>query len=80
MGCRMAEREIPVLPPRAPFYALPKAIAAFIAHSCDRTKMNVPAWAATYPPASVEDVRSEWEKQMSVKSQSPDNAYETEGK
>jgi hypothetical protein len=67
-------------PPRQLCELLPKAIAAFIAAPwTDRTKMLVPAWANTFR-CGVEDVRGEWERQMSIKSQSPDNQYETEGK
>lgn len=77
----MANREIPVSPPRPVFETLPKAIAAFIADErTDRTKMLVQAWADTYK-CGAEDVRREWEAQMSVKSQMPNNAFETpEGK
>lgn len=59
--------------------SLTRAIAAFIATRCDRSKMCVPAWATTYG-VGTDDVRSEWERQMTVKSQSPDNAFDTEGK
>jgi hypothetical protein len=58
---------------------LPKAIAAFIKDNCDRTKMHVPSWAVTFK-CGVEDVRAEWERQMSVKSQTPDNQFDCEGK
>lgn len=75
----MAEREIPVIPPRPLAYLLPKAIEAFIANQCDRFKMMVPAWAATFH-CEPDDVRQEWERQMTIKSQVPNNAYETEGK
>lgn len=61
--------------PRHLSYLLPKAISAFISHKCDRTRMLVPAWASTFHVGS-EDVRAEWDRQMSVKSQSPTNAYE----
>jgi hypothetical protein len=60
--------------------SLAKAIAAFIATPwTDRAKMFVPAWAETYN-CEPDAVRSEWERQMTVKSQSPDNAYDCEGK
>lgn len=66
--------------PRPLAYLLPKAIAAFIAAPwADRTKMLVPAWANTFH-CGVDEVRAEWDRQMSAKSQSPDNQYETEGK
>lgn len=73
-------RETPVIPPRPLVDTLPKAIAAFItADWTDRTKMLVPAWAQTYR-CQLADVRSEWERQMTVKSQFPDNSFEMEGK
>jgi hypothetical protein len=62
-------------PPRPLAYLLPKAVAAFISHRCDRFKMLVPFWAETFH-VQPDDVRAEWERQMTVKSQSPDNAYE----
>lgn len=72
----MADRQLPCIPPRPLAYLLPKAIAAFIeADWTDRTKMLVPAWAATFH-VQPDDVRAAWEAQMSIKSQSPDNAYE----
>lgn len=56
------------------------AIAAFIASDCDRTKMNVPAWAATYR-CDCDAIRAEWEAQMTIKSQQPNNVGEIpEGK
>lgn len=77
----MAARELEILPPRPLAYLLPKAIAAFIAADwTDRTKMLVPAWAATFQ-CGVEDVRGEYERQMTAKSLSgPDNQYDSEGK
>jgi hypothetical protein len=75
----MADRELTILPPRPLGYLLPKAIQAFIAHGCDRYKMLVPAWAATFH-VEADFVREEWERQMAVKSQSPDNMYEESGK
>ena len=60
--------------------SLAKAITAFIKHGCDRTKMLVPEWATTFK-CGVEDVRAEWEAQMTVKSLgTPDNQYDSEGK
>lgn len=77
----MADRELPLKPPRPLAYLLPKAIQAFIeADWTDRTKMLVPAWAATFH-CGVEDVRGEYEKQMTTKSLSgPDNQFDSEGK
>jgi hypothetical protein len=77
----MASREIPVIQPRPLCDTLPKAIAAFIAADwTDRSLMLVPAWAQTYR-CQLADVRSEWERQMSVKSQLPDNTCQIpEGK
>lgn len=66
--------------PRHLAYLLPKAIAAFIAADwTDRTKMLVPAWAATFH-CGVDQVRAEWERQMSEHSLQPQNKYEESGK
>jgi hypothetical protein len=75
----LAADELPT-PPRPLGYLLPKAIQAFIETEwTDRTKMIVPAWAATFH-VEADSVREEWDRQMTVKSQSPDNAFEIEGK
>lgn len=59
---------------------LSKAIAAFIDHGMDRGKMDVEAWASTFG-CGLEDVRGEFDRQMSIKSQSPDNTCQIpEGK
>lgn len=59
--------------------SLRAAIATVIKHG-ERTKMLIPAWATTYN-VTLEEVRLEWERQMSEVSQKPTNAYEEpEGK
>lgn len=60
--------------------SLAKAMAAFVAHGCDRTKMNVAAWCETYPPAGLETIRAAWEAAMTEASRKPQNTYDTEGK
>lgn len=59
--------------------SLHNAIAAFIAHGGDRTRILVPMWAQTYH-VSEEAVRIEWERQMSKASLQPTNQYDSEGK
>ena len=54
---------------------LARAMAAFVQSGGDRTKMNVPAWAATYPPATGEDVRRAWEQAATEHSMKPSNTY-----
>jgi hypothetical protein len=58
--------------------SLRAAIATFIAHSGDRTEMLIPCWATTYN-VSVEAVRLEYERQMSIASLKPNNAYDESG-
>jgi hypothetical protein len=75
----LTDAECPTAP-RPLAYLLPKAIEAFIAADwTDRTRMLVPAWADTFH-CGVEDVRGEFERQMTVKSQTPNNAFDCEGK
>lgn len=62
--------------PRHLAYLLPKAIAAFIAAEwTDRTKMLVPAWADTFH-TGVDEVRAEWDRQMSSYSRQQHNNCE----
>jgi hypothetical protein len=61
--------------------ALHNAMRAFVESGGDRRKMSVPAWAATYPPATVEDVRKAWEDAATAHSLRANNTYEEpEGK
>lgn len=53
---------------------LARAMTAFVQSGGDRTKMNVPAWAATYH-TSGEDVRRAWEQAASEHSMKPQNTY-----
>jgi hypothetical protein len=41
--------------------------------------MMVPAWARTFH-CGVEDVRGEFERQMTATSQIPNNSFDSEGK
>ena len=58
--------------------SLTGAMKAFVAADCDRTKMNVPHWAATYRVGG-EDIRAAWEAAMTDHSRQPQNTY-CEGK
>lgn len=56
---------------------LDKAMAAFVATGCDRSKMDVAAWATTFPPATMECVRASWEAAMTRHSQQQHNNGES---
>jgi hypothetical protein len=66
---------------KPPMLSLPAAMKAFVKGGYDRTKMLVPAWADTFRPASPDDIRTCWEREMTEHSQQQHNNYETpEGK
>lgn len=58
--------------------SLRAAIQTFIDQGGDRTKMLIPLWALTYN-CGVEEVRLEFERQMTVASQKPTNAFDESG-
>lgn len=58
--------------------SLTGAMKAFVAADCDRTKMNVPHWAATYH-VGTEAIREAYEAAMTKHSSQPQNNY-CEGK
>ncbi len=47
--------------------SLANALRAFVANDCDRTAMNVPAWAVTYN-CEPDDIRAAWEAAMTTHS------------
>ena len=53
---------------------LAKAMRAFVQSGCDRTRMNVPHWSATYH-CDLDSVRAEWEVAMTAYSRTPQNTY-----
>ena len=59
--------------------SLAKAMRTFIQANGDRSAMSVPAWATTYG-VGVEDVRAEFERQITEHSRQPQNTYDSEGK
>lgn len=66
----------PIQPPRPAFCSLPAAVAAAIAHGNTLLDIKRPdLWAATYG-CLTEDVRHEFERQLSEASLSPSNSYE----
>ncbi len=75
----MAEREIPVFPPKPAYVSMPAAVAAAIAHGNQLTDIRVDRWAATYR-CGVEDIRQAWECELTRRSQEPSNQYDSEGK
>lgn len=75
----MAERELPIVPPKPAFVSMPAAVAAAIAHGNSLSDIRLPRWAETYR-TSEEAIRQAWEAEMSRKSQQPDNSFDVEGK
>jgi len=71
----MAEREVPIVPPRPVFETLPKAVAAAIAHGNTLPDLNVPRWAATYG-CSEADVMQAFEEAQWLHTQQPQNSFE----
>lgn len=59
--------------------SLMRAMTAFVRDNGDRAKMNVLAWAATYPPATPDDVRQAWEIVKGKASLKPSNAFDESG-
>ena len=70
----------PIQPPRPAYCSLPAAVKAAIAHGNSIADLNLARWAETYSPATTEDIRNEWERQLSEASLSPNNSYDVEGK
>lgn len=72
--------QVPIQPPRPAFCSLPAAvkaaIKAAIAHGNTLSNINAHRWAETYAPATTEDVKAEFEKQLSEASLRPSNSYE----
>lgn len=65
--------------PRPLCETMPRAVAAAIHAGNSLGDIKLDRWAMTYR-CGVDEVRAEWERQMSVKSQAPDNAFDCEGK
>lgn len=68
--------QVPIQPPRPAFRSLPAAVRAAIAHRNTLSNINAHRWAETYAPATTEDVKAEFEKQLSEASLRPSNSYE----
>ena len=71
---------LPTQPPRPAFCSLPAAVKAAIAHGNTISNINAHRWAETYAPATTEDVKAEFERQLSEASLRPNNSYDVEGK
>jgi hypothetical protein len=75
----MAERALPVVPPKPAFVSMPAAVRAAILSGNTLADIKLPAWAATYgcEPAAISEV---WEQEMTRQSQQPQNDFDVEGK
>ena len=67
------------VPPRPVFQTMPCAVRAAILNENTLSDIRLEKWADTYR-CSSESIRLEWERQLSLKSQEPDNAFDVEGK
>ena len=56
--------------------SLPAAIELAIRNGSDLATMRLEKWAETYSPATVETIRAEWERQLSLATQEPNNKFE----
>ena len=75
----MAERHLPVSPPKPVYVSMPAAVAAAIAHGNTLSDIRLPRWAETYR-TTEERIRQAWEAELSRVSQVPINSYDVEGK
>jgi hypothetical protein len=70
----------PIQPPRPAYCSLPAAVKAAIDHGNTLLDIKRPdLWATTYG-CLTEDVRHEFERQMSEASMRPSNSFDVEGK
>lgn len=65
----------PTTPPRPVFETLPAAVSAALKWDNKYTDIKPHKWAETYA-CSEEDVKREWERQVSLLSQHPNNPFE----
>ena len=76
----MASRELEIKAPRPVCETMPNAVRTAILHENTLADINLSKWAESYR-CGVEEIRLEWERQLSITSQEPSNQYETpEGK
>lgn len=76
----MAERELPIIPPKPMFVSMPAAVSAAIAQGNRLPDINLLRWSATYG-CEPEAIKTAWEACLSRRSQVPSNDFEMpEGK
>lgn len=75
----MAERALPIIPPRPVCETMPNAVRTALLHENTLADIRLDKWADTYR-CGVEDIRAEWERQLSIKSQQPSYDFDSEGK
>lgn len=75
----MAQRELPITPPKPMFVSMPAAVAAAIAHDNALSDINLCCWAKTYgcEPSAIQEAG---EAELTRRSQEPSNAFDVEGK
>lgn len=76
----MAERALPIVPPKPAYVSMPAAVRAAILAENTLADIRLDKWADTYR-CGVEDIRQAWDAELSRQSQQPQNSYEQpEGK
>jgi hypothetical protein len=75
----MAERALPIQPPRPVCETMPNAVRTAILHENTLADINLSRWADTYR-CGVEDIRQAWEAELGRQTQQPQNDFDVEGK
>ena len=75
----MAERALPIQPPRPVCETMPNAVRTAILHGNTISDVRLDRWAESYR-CGVEDIRQAWEQEMTRQSQQPINDFDVEGK
>jgi hypothetical protein len=65
--------------PRPLCETMPNAVRAAIHNGNTLSDIRLDRWADTYR-CGTESIRLEWDRQLSIKSQLPDNSFDVEGK
>jgi hypothetical protein len=75
----MAERALPIVPPKPLFHSMPNAVRAAILSGNSLSDINLCRWSQTYgcEPAAISEA---WEAEMTRQSQQPINDFDVEGK
>lgn len=75
----MANRELPITPPKPAYVSMPNAVRAAILSGNSLSDINVCRWASTYA-TTPERIKDAWEAELSRVSQQPSNSFDVEGK